>query len=105
VRFNALDNFAARTYAELAGAAQLLNGNESPETAAESLARRLESMLGSAGLSEGLEQYGVTREDLPRLANEAAGQWTAQFNPRTVTSGDFENIYAEALAAPVRADE
>ena len=33
-----------------------------------------------------------------RLAEEACGQWTAQFNPRTLTTEDFRGLYARALA-------
>ena len=35
--------------------------------------------------------------ELAKLAEEAAGQWTAQFNPRPITASDFEAIYAAAL--------
>ena len=40
-----------------------------------------------------LEDCGVLEERLEDLAQNAAGQWTAQFNPRPVTANDFLEIY------------
>jgi len=97
VRFNARDPVAARAYAEVSCAAQLALPSESPEAAAERLAERLESLLDLAGLPRTLEHCGVKPNDLPRLADEAARQWTAQFNPRTVTANDFQQLYTAAL--------
>lgn len=39
----------------------------------------------------------VPRDLIPALANEAAAQWTAQFNPRRLEPGDFEAIYQDVL--------
>ncbi|MCB9384684.1 MAG: iron-containing alcohol dehydrogenase [Bryobacterales bacterium] len=60
---------------------------------AEELAATVEGLLAHAGLPTRLEQHGVLREDLPQLAAEAAGQWTAQFNPREVDAAALEEIY------------
>jgi alcohol dehydrogenase len=60
---------------------------------AEELAAAVEGMLAHAGLPTRLSQHGVPREDLPQLAAEAAGQWTAQFNPREVDAAALEEIY------------
>ena len=97
VRFNAREPAAARAYAEVACAAQLASPSEAPETAAEHLAQRLESLLELAGLPRTLDPCGVKPSDLPRLAEEAARQWTAQFNPRPVAAADFQQLYAAAL--------
>jgi alcohol dehydrogenase len=96
VRFNSSDPAAARAYAELACAAQLALPAEAPQVAAEHLAARLETLLELAGLPRTLEQYGVKRDDIPKLADEAAHQWTAQFNPRTVIPSDLQQLYAAA---------
>jgi alcohol dehydrogenase len=45
----------------------------------------------------GLDAVSVPANDIPRLAQEAAKQWTGQFNPRPLTVGDFEEVYREAL--------
>jgi alcohol dehydrogenase len=44
-----------------------------------------------------LSALNITRDEVAKLAAEAAGQWTAQFNPRPITASDFETIYAAAL--------
>jgi alcohol dehydrogenase len=49
---------------------------------AETLAQRLEELAGAGGLATRLSAAGVPEEDLPLLAEDAAGQWTGQFNPR-----------------------
>lgn len=98
VRFNAQDPAAAQTYAELAGTAGLCAPTEPPATAAETLATHLESLLDLAKLPRSLSDCGAHNGDLVRLADEAAKQWTAQFNPRAVSSVDFQQLYARALA-------
>ena len=97
VRFNAWDPIAARAYAETACAAQLAVPSQSPEAAAGQLAARLESLLDLARLPRTLDHCGVKPNDIPRLAADAARQWTAQFNPRPVTSADFQQLYTAAL--------
>jgi alcohol dehydrogenase len=97
VRFNACDPVAVRSYAEFGCLAGIGVPGEAPEVVVERLAGRLEGLLDLAGFPRSLEDCGVQQDDLPRLAKEAAGQWTAQFNPRTVTAADFETLYAAAL--------
>jgi alcohol dehydrogenase len=98
VRFNAREPGVARAYAELACATQLASPSEAPEAAAEHLAERLESLLDLSGLPRTLEHFGVKTKDIPKLADEAARQWTAQFNPRPVIAADFQHLYTAALA-------
>jgi alcohol dehydrogenase len=97
VRFNAREDSATRIYADAACAVQLALPSETPEAATEHLAGSLESLLDLARLPRNLEHFGVKPMDIPRLAEEAARQWTAQFNPRTATASDFERLYAAAL--------
>jgi alcohol dehydrogenase class IV len=40
---------------------------------------------------------GVSEEDLPMLAQEAAGQWTGQFNPRRLDMTGALQIYQAAF--------
>jgi alcohol dehydrogenase len=98
VRFNAREPTVARAYAELACATQLAQPSEAPEAAAEHLAVRLESLLELAGLPRTADHCGVKQEDVPRLADEAARQWTARFNPRPVSAADFQQLYTASLA-------
>ena len=98
VRFNAREDATARAYAEAACSAQLVSPSAAPETAAEHLAQRLESLLELASLPRTLDHCGVKLSDIPRLADEAARQWTAQFNPRPAAAADFQQLYTAALA-------
>jgi alcohol dehydrogenase len=96
VRFNSSDPGAAREYALLAQIASIPS-SDSSESAADSLARHLGSLLEAAGLARSLGACGVSRVDVPMLAEEAAKQWTARFNPVAVSAVDFQQIYARAL--------
>jgi alcohol dehydrogenase len=63
----------------------------------ERLASALEKILHLAGLAARLTECGVTAEKIPALAAEAAQQWTANFNPRTIHADDFARIYETLL--------
>jgi alcohol dehydrogenase len=64
---------------------------------AEKLADRLRQLLRSANLATNLGDLGVSRSILPVLAEEAAQQWTAQFNPRPASVGDLARMYEAAF--------
>lgn len=98
VRFNAADPAAALTYRELASTIAISSPADSAAAAAEKLAAHLEQLLDFAGLPRSLKDCGAHNGDIARLASEASSQWTAQFNPRSVASTDFEKLYAQALA-------
>jgi oxygen-independent coproporphyrinogen-3 oxidase len=104
VRFNAGDPAARERYRDLMAHAGLAAADASPAAAAEALARRLEDLLAGAGMPASLERCGVKAEAIPALAVEAAGQWTAKFNPRPVAAADLEAIYRAAFSdAPAKA--
>jgi alcohol dehydrogenase len=50
------------------------------------LAGFLWDRAGEAGLASTLRSFGVPKEDLPRLSEEAAQQWTGKFNPRPLNA-------------------
>ena len=89
MRFNAALPATAAHYAELAANAGL---GSVPE-----LIARVEEVVAHAGLRAPLREFGVTREAIPALAEEAARQWTATFNPRAISAEDFARLYEEAL--------
>jgi oxygen-independent coproporphyrinogen-3 oxidase len=97
VRFNAADAASREVYRDLMAAAGLAEERTDPAAAADALASRLERLLAAAGLPARLEACGVKPEDVPALAVEAAGQWTAKFNPRPVAAPDLESLYRAAL--------
>jgi alcohol dehydrogenase len=63
----------------------------------EALATALEEILSLAGLSARLSDFGVSRENISTLAEEAARQWTATFNPRPIAAADFAKLYESLL--------
>jgi len=85
VRFNGNDPDIDAHY-------QAVTGRSSSE-----LADQLESLLDALSMSRTV----TVSEDIPQytdlLANEAAGQWTAQFNPRPIKKDDFVALYGPVL--------
>lgn len=98
IRFNAQEAAAAGTYAELAAMAGICSPADSATDAAEKLAAHVESLLDLAKLPRSLKDCGAHNGDLLRLAEEASSQWTAQFNPRAISSADFQRLYDQALS-------
>jgi alcohol dehydrogenase len=97
VRFNGEDREALRAYAELASAPEIACVTDGPERALDSLIEHLESLLRLAGMPRSLAGCGVQASMVPTLAQEAAQQWTATFNPRSVTAKDFAALYQLAF--------
>ncbi|MBW7904564.1 MAG: iron-containing alcohol dehydrogenase [Phycisphaerae bacterium] len=88
VRFNAAgppadECDAAHPYADL-------------DADADRLAHRLEALLDAARLPRRLRDAGVPAEALPRLAAEAAAQWTAGFNPRSAGPAELLTVLQKA---------
>jgi alcohol dehydrogenase len=63
------------------------------------LADRVSELLWEAEMPRNISHYGATEADVPALAQMAAEQWTARFNPRPVVQADFEALYRAALKA------
>jgi len=82
VRFNAADGI--NPYSDL-------------DADARRLASRLQTLLGAAGLCHGLRELGVPDSAVDDLAELAAAQWTAGFNPRPVGAAELAEIYRAAL--------
>jgi len=97
VRFNAAEPAALRSYAELASGPEIACVSEGLETACAALIARLELLLNRGGMPRSLADCGVPRSAIPLLAAEAAGQWTAGFNPRKVGANDFVALYESAF--------
>jgi alcohol dehydrogenase len=97
VRFNAADAAVLAAYAELIREvppdSACANGGE----AGEILVAKLEVLLGLAQMPCSLAERGVERNLIPKLADEAARQWTATFNPRPAGVKDFVGLYEAAF--------
>jgi alcohol dehydrogenase len=61
------------------------------------LSHRLDQLLKVGSMERHLSDYDIREDDLPKLAAEAAKQWTATFNPQTVTERDMLTLYQSAL--------
>lgn len=76
-------------------------GKASPaQSPAESLAQFVEHLVALAGLETNLEALGIPADALPQLAEDATPQWTGTFNPRSVSTQQFLQLYRESYAAP-----
>ncbi len=88
IRFNA--DVAASEYAELAA---LVGASD-----AAGLADFVTGLLQALRLPQRLSETRFDPALIPTLAEEAIGQWTRQFNPRTIDSAaDFEQLYRRAM--------
>jgi alcohol dehydrogenase len=56
----------------------------------------LERLLGAAGIPRWLAALGLPEAALPELAELAAGQWTARFNPRPLGQAEALQLYRSA---------
>ncbi|MGI8965966.1 MAG: iron-containing alcohol dehydrogenase [Limisphaerales bacterium] len=84
IQFNAESPTVKKMYAELADDSDVL-------------VDKLKLFLKLAEMSGGLAAYGIKHSKLPMLAEEAARQWTVQFNPRPVAQADFVKLYEAAF--------
>jgi alcohol dehydrogenase len=97
VRFNSADLIARQAYADLAFAVRLSGPQDQPAAAVDTLVKHLESLLNSAQIAPSLGDLGVPRSAVDVLAEQAAKQWTANFNPRRTTAEDFRALYKAAF--------
>ena len=99
VRFNAADEDTAARYATLAREAELCGADCSAAEAVAVLASTLSAFVRQAELPTSIAACGIGAGDVPALAEEAARQWTAGFNPRAVGEPDLAGLYQESLQA------
>lgn len=97
VRFNGKDSIALKAYAELASAPEIACVSDGLEEALEALVSWLEKTLHVAEVPRSLADCGVKENMIPTMAEEAAKQWTATFNPRPVMTSDFVSLYEAAF--------
>ncbi len=80
---------SSQRYEELAQVAKI-SYQEDP---VEALASRLEALIAAGKLPNSLAKAGIKRDDLERLANDAATQWTGTFNPRPFGAAEALEVY------------
>lgn len=64
---------------------------------AERVRQQVEDLMEQAALPVRLSEYGIAESDVQVLAQDAATQWTAQFNPRSLALSDFVGLYQSVL--------
>jgi alcohol dehydrogenase len=64
---------------------------------ADDLAHEIERLLSIVGIPRRFSEHGVGADSLVELARQAATQWTAGFNPRSVGAAELLEIYRAAL--------
>ncbi|SVE64496.1 uncharacterized protein METZ01_LOCUS517350, partial [marine metagenome] len=101
MRFNAELPEVRAIYAGLARDAGLAGADAEDAPASEAVIAQVEKLLHSAGFPLTLQEHGFAREEIAGLAAEAAGQWTAGFNPCPLTVADFEKLYAAIFTGSV----
>jgi alcohol dehydrogenase class IV len=57
---------------------------------------RLEQLRKAGELPSTLRELGVSRDDFPALAKDAASQWTGTFNPRLFDAASAKELYEAA---------
>lgn len=100
IRFNAIDQATATSYAELALAAGLITTTQPCDAAVTSLLNAFTLLMSRSGLPMSLRSMGIVRSLLTPLAASAALQWTARFNPRPIAAEDFARLYEAAWNGP-----
>lgn len=98
VRFNAENPAACDTYRDLALAAGLADTRASASEAVEALIARLRTLLEAAEVPSAVQRNGAGPVPVSQLAEEAAAQWTARFNPREIAAADFESLYEPVVS-------
>jgi alcohol dehydrogenase len=91
IRYNAQQPEARAIYLEYAAMAGF--------SSLDGLIGQIQEVLAAAGFTRDLLPAEKLQGGMLRaLAEEAAKQWTASFNPRPVAADDFERLYEEAFA-------
>ena len=99
VDFNRQEEGALKVYTEIAQISGLAEFGTSGDEATETLIENLYDFLEEAELPRGLAALGVTEADCAELAQAAAREWTAQFNPRPIEAQQFEELFRKGLKA------
>lgn len=91
VAYNARDERANTLYRWLAQLSGL--GDVGDPELVDKLVSHLIHLVELTGQPTNLKDCGIEESLMPQMAAEASEQWTAQFNPRTVTSESLLEIY------------
>jgi alcohol dehydrogenase len=98
IRYNS--QVVGRLYGTLAADAGLCDADD--PAAGHVLAVFIETLVMASGGPTNFLECDLDRGLIPKLALEAAEQWTGRFNPRPVTAAEFQELYrcAETPSEP-----
>jgi len=99
VKFNAQDPHIRSLYHQLVVQAGFAEDAPINGDGPELLADKIRSFRALAGMPSSLAAVQVPESDIEALAGMAAQQWTASFNPRPISAGDFVQLYRSVLEA------
>ena len=95
IRYNGQEH--GQWYRELLEETSDLPGCPDPSGGFEALADFVTGMVDAAGRETRLTQCGVANDQLHQMSENAATQWTGQFNPRSVDQRNLLQLYEQAL--------
>ena len=95
IRFNGQQ--CSDWYAELVRSAIGTTGFPEIDPTPQALAELLIHFVAKAGLKTQLLACGVEADRLPKMAEQAAQQWTGTFNPRPVEPASLLELYQQAM--------
>ena len=84
-------------YRELLEATAGVDGCPDPTGGSGALADFVTELVDAAGLETKLASCGVVNDQLAQMSQNAAQQWTGQFNPRQVDAQNLLQLYEQAL--------
>ena len=100
MEFNCGDPETFARYAELSLRTGLVSEGSTEKDAVDALIVRVRELLKLAEFPSTLQELGFTESEVEGLAEEAAEQWTAGFNPRSVSANDFAKLYSSLFSSP-----
>jgi len=68
-----------------------------PDSGADGLATLVQSWVEKAGLATKLTQLSVDPNQVEKLSEDAAKQWTGNFNPREMNAAEYAKLYTSAF--------
>ena len=95
MKFNAEKIECQKVYADFARTVGIIGEHVNDEDATCLLIKRVEQLLEMAKLSTLKNGLDFEQTVIPELAEAAAKQWTAGFNPRSIEAHDFEILYKQ----------
>ena len=100
MEFNCGDPETFARYAELSLRTGLVSEGSTEKDAVDALIVRVRELLKLAEFPSTLQELGFTESEVEGLADEAAEQWTAGFNPRSVSANNFAKLYSSLFSSP-----